>query len=188
MKKMNLEKIIDEITKELEEREKRQDFMLQKTRLIVRDCARAIKFLHANDFKQAKELAKKLDAQVKELRENDESFENIAFTAYQEYAEAKALLALLEKANVPDYKQLGIPWLPYLSGLADCVGELRRALQLALREGKREDAEYYFKKMNELYDELMVLKFASSLVGALKRKQDVLRSQVEQARSEMLRH
>jgi len=185
---MNLSEIIEEITKELEELEKRQDFALQKTRLVVRDCARAIKLLHTNNFKQAKELAKKLDAQVKELRENDKGFENIVFTAYQEYAEVKTLLALLEKTSVPDYKQLGIPWLPYLSGLADCVGELRRALQLALREGKREEAEYYFKKMNELYDELMVLKFSSSLVGALRRKQDVLRSQVEQARSEMLRH
>ena len=42
--------------------------------------------------------------------------------------------------------------------------------------------------MNEIYDHLMVLKYSGSLVGPLKHKQDMVRGQVEHARSEMLRH
>ena len=48
-------------------------------------------------------------------------------------------------------------------------------------------AEYYFAALDSLYEQLMVLKYSSSLVGSLKRKQDVLRGQLEAARGEMLR-
>ncbi|MBI5037031.1 hypothetical protein HZC09_06855 [Candidatus Micrarchaeota archaeon] len=101
--------------------------------------------------------------------------------------EIKAFLALVKKESLPTPEELKIDVLSYLNGLSDCVGELRRALQLALRADKKKEAEYFFERMNYIYNNLMVLKFSSSLVGPLKRKQDMVRGQIEQARSEMLR-
>lgn len=185
---MTLEKIVDALDKKFAEQEKAQDAALSMSRLVIRDCAKAIRHLHTGHVQESHAVVKTLDADVKKLQKAaGEDFQHIATSAYQEYAEIKCLSALLEKKELPTPEELGIDELSYLAGLADCVGELRRALQLALRAEKTADAEYLFEKMNYIYDNLMILKYSSSLVGPLKRKQDMIRGQVEQARSEMLR-
>ena len=184
---MTLEKTIEKIMKELDEKEKRQDVVLQLSREAIRDCAKAIRHLHTGQNKDCHAAVKQLDEKMKKLHEFDNDFSHISQTAYQEYSEIKCLLAILEKKELPDQKELGIDWQTYLSGLADCVGELRRSLQLSLKNDDYDTAEYLFVKMNYIYDNLMQLKYSGSLVGALKRKQDMIRGQVEQARSEMLR-
>ena len=184
---MTLEKTIEKLMKELDAKEKRQDAVLQLSREAIRDCARAIRHLHTGQHKECLATVKHLDEKMKTLHEFDEDFSHISQTAYQEYSEIKCLLAILDKKELPDFKDLGIDWQTYLSGLADCVGELRRSLQLALKNDDYNTAEYLFEKMNYVYDNLMQLKYSGSLVGPLKRKQDMIRGQVEQARSEMLR-
>lgn len=186
-KSKKLEKTVSEIIKELTEKEKRQDALLQKTREIVRECARAIKCIHLSDLKECKKIVMRLDGEVRELQKIGADFEGITQTALQEYVEVKCLLAFIERRELPSHRELGVPGVVFLNGLADCVGELRRQIQIALRAGNARDAEHFFDAMNEVYDELMTIKFSGSLVGALKRKQDVLRTQIEQARSEILR-
>lgn len=182
-----LEASISEIEKKLQDMEKRQDVVLQLSREVIRDCAKAIKSIHLNDMPQCELLLKQIDAKVSELKKADEDFGHISANCYQEVVEVKVLYALMKKKEIPALKELNVDYIAYLTGLADATGELRRALQLSLRAGKKEDAEFYFQKMNEIYDNLMTLKYSSSLVGPLKRKQDVLRGQIEQARSEMLK-
>ncbi len=185
---MTLESTISRIDGELAAREKRQDTVLQHTRLVIRDCAKAIRHLHTGQFVEADSLVKDLDAHVRDLEKSAaKDFYHIGQQAYQEYAEIKCLIALVHKKPLPSPEELGLDDQSYLAGLADCVGELRRSLQLALRDGNKKEAEYFFEKMNHIYDNLMVLKYSSSLVGPLKRKQDMVRGQVEHARSEMLR-
>ncbi|MBI4361099.1 hypothetical protein HY572_04995 [Candidatus Micrarchaeota archaeon] len=184
---MSLEKTIARIDGELSEKEKRQDVVLADSRVVIRNCAKAIRHLHTGDMAEAKKVVKALDADVAALKKVAQDFEHIASSAYQEYVEIKCLLSLLEKKELPTPGDLKVDDQSYLAGLADCVGELRRSLQLALKAGKKKDADYLFGKMNYIYDHLMLLKYSSSLVGPLKRKQDMIRSQVEQARSELLR-
>ncbi len=178
---------ISKITKMLDEKERNQDAVLRLSREIIRDCARAIRSIHTQDFNEAQELILQLDAKISKLQEHDLEFGHISEQCYQEIVEIKVLDAIFKRREIPDFDDLAVGYKPWLSGLADVVGELRRATQLSLREGKKEDAEYYFKVMNEIYDNLMVLKYSSSLVGNLKHKQDMIRGQIEQARSEMLR-
>lgn len=184
---MTLEKTIARIDGELSEKEKRQDVVLSDSRVVIRNCAKAIRHLHTGDVPEAKKVVAALDEDVAALKKVASGFEHIATSAYQEYVEIKCLLALLEKEKLPSPEQLKVDDQSYLAGLADCVGELRRSLQLALKAGKKKDADYLFEKMNYIYEHLMVLKYSSSLVGPLKRKQDMIRNQVEQARSELLR-
>ena len=182
-----LSESIAEIDAKLHEMEKRQDAVLTASREIIRDCAKAIRFIHTDDLKSCEKTVSEMEKKIIELKKVEKDFEHISQQSYQEIVEIKTLLALFKRKDIPSMEELKVDYQAYLSGLADCVGELRRALQLSLRKGKKDDAEYYFEKMNEIYDNLMILKYSSSLVGPLKRKQDVLRSQIEQARSEMLR-
>ncbi|MCX6767897.1 MAG: hypothetical protein NTY90_04185 [Candidatus Micrarchaeota archaeon] len=182
-----LEKTIQQIISILDEREKRQDKVLALSREIIRDSAKAIKSIHVNDADETARIVADLDGKIVEMKKMQEGFTHISQNCYQEYAEIKSLYAIISHKEMPTYEELGIEFLPYLTGLADTVGELRRQIQLALRNKNKKDAEYFFDKMNEIYDNLMIIKYSSSLVGSLKHKQDVIRGQLEQSRSEMLR-
>jgi translin len=187
-KDASLAEAVRDVVGVLAAREKKQDELVGETRLFIRECANAIKALHEDNYAAARAATAKLDAQVKALKEKGGGeFDGMLQTPLQEYVEIKCLLALLEERALPSPRELGVDGVSFLNGLADCVGELRRALQIALRKNDHARAEYLFAKMNELYDELMTVKFSASLVGGLRRKTDVLRGQLEQARSEMLR-
>ena len=182
-----LGKVVDELSVKLREREKNQDKVLPLSREVVRDCANAIRHLHTGNKKECDAVIVELTKKVRELQKVGEMFPHIVDQPLQEFAEIMIFYSLLFHKQMPSPAELGIPVKPYLSGVADVVGELRRALQLALKDGDHKEAEYFFKCMNEFYDELMVLKFSASLVGNLKHKQDMVRGQLEHARSEMLR-
>ncbi len=186
--RLGIAKDIAGIVSSLAEQEKRQDAVLPLAREVVRDCSIAIRHLHTGDLDACRSLVKGIAEKVKNLQAvAGEEFAHTADTAYQEFVEVSALLAIVERNPIPSYRELGVPPITFLNGLADCSGELRRQIQIALKNNASKDAEYYFACLDELYEELMTIKFSSSLVGALKRKQDVLRGTLESARSEMLR-
>lgn len=187
MAKSKLERAFEKIITELDGREKRQDEVIRRHREVIRDCAKAIKCLHAGEKEEAAAFLSKVEEGVAALKKGDEGFEHISESAYQEYCEVKTLEAVLSRREPPTYEELGVSFQSWLAGLADAVGELHRALQNALRAGDAKEAEYLYSQMNCIYDNLMVIKYSGSLVGPLKRKQDMVRHQLEQAHSEMLR-
>jgi translin len=182
-----VEESIKRIVGELSEKEKRQDEVLKLQREVIRDCALAIRHLHTGDLKEAEKTTAIAEKKLKQVSLIDKGLKHNSAQCFQEFVEVRSLLALVQRKAVPSQDELGVDTVAYLNGLADTSGELRRAMQIALGDGKRKDAQYYFDCLSELYDNLMLVKFSSSLVGPLKHKQDVVRSQVEQARSEMLR-
>ncbi|MEW6329404.1 MAG: hypothetical protein AB1468_04765 [Candidatus Micrarchaeota archaeon] len=183
-----LSKTVEHIIQELKAREKAQDKLLVLVRELVRGCSIAIKCIHSKDMEEAERQMREVERLVKEARSLDKGFENITAIAYQEYCEAKLLLALIARRKLPGYEELGVPFEIYLLGLCDVVGELRREM---LEEMKRNDsrrAEYYFERMNEIYEAMLPIRFSNSLLPQFRKKQDVARTQVEHARSELLHH
>ncbi len=177
---------VGSIVLELSKREKVQDSCLQENREFIRNCANAIKHVHTGKLEDAERIFKELKKKVKYFRELHD-FEGVSSSALQEFVELAVVLAALKREKLPGQKELGVETIPYLNGYADAVGELRREMQIALKNSDVENSEYFFDLMNGVYEILMSIKFSASLVGDLKRRQDVARSQVEHARSEMLR-
>lgn len=180
-----LEASVAAIAKELEAREKLQDRMLVLNREMVRSCATAIKEIHAGNADNAEEILKQVGAKIKTISDAD-GFTGISSPIYQEYCEAAVLLALIKRKSVPGHEELRIPFVPYLNGLLDCVGELRREMLEALRRGDHAQAGYFFDAMSGIYELLLPLKYSRSILPEFRRKQDVARIQVENARSELL--
>ncbi|HIH21023.1 TPA: hypothetical protein HA244_07190, partial [Candidatus Micrarchaeota archaeon] len=129
----NLGKTISSIAKKLDSMEKRQDEVIVLSRGLIRDCANAIRHLHTGDLKEARALVREIDGKAKKLSEIKQGFEGTASQAFQEYIEIKSLLAILENESLPDFGKLGVDYRQFLSGLADVVGELRRAMLIALK-------------------------------------------------------
>lgn len=182
-----LERSIEKICEMLRRQERAQDGLLVLTREIVRGCALAIKAMHARERKLARRELEKVERLVRKARKGSKDFEYVVLTAYQEYAEAKILLAVQEGEELPTYEELDIPFEAYLLGLCDAVGELRREMLEELKRGRRKNAQRYFETMNAIYEAMLPIHFSNSLLPNFKKKQDVARIQVEQARSELLR-
>ncbi|MDD5337307.1 MAG: hypothetical protein PHS02_02385 [Candidatus ainarchaeum sp.] len=177
---------IKEIEKSLIKKEAVLDELIRKNREIVRITANSIKEMHAGNLEEAKKL---LDAGEKEMKAISAEVSKYGMDSnhiMQEYAEARLLLFAIERKELPGSRELGVAPEPYLTGLLDCMGELKRQMYESLRKGKRKDAEYYFELMEKIYDELLPLKFSSALLPDFRRKQDVARMQIEQARGELL--
>jgi translin len=178
---------VDEIEKRLMEKEKKLDRLVIKNREIVRLCSNAIKAIHAYDLNEAKKLLKEAEKQITEINEYAKDFPAQTNHVMQEFIEAKVVLHAIEKKTILSYRELGMP--PeeaYLNGLLDAVGELKREMYESLRRGNKHEAEIYFKMMEEIYDQLLPLRFSTALLPEFRRKQDVARIQIEQARGELL--
>lgn len=187
---MKLSEILQPLRDEIENDDGVRENVLPLARAVVRKCSESIKETHRGNFEEAAKL----------LAEAKESVENAASsrkgskflsssrsldTAYQEMAEAANLLSLLKDGVYAPPKKYGIPSRPFLTGLADTVGELRRAVLDALRNDDVERANVLSRFMEEILDELGTFDFPNALVPDLRRKCDVARSIIERTRGDL---
>ncbi|MBI2079447.1 RNA-binding protein [Candidatus Micrarchaeota archaeon] len=177
---------IEEIEKELMEKEEALDKILNKKREVVRLCSNAIKSIHGKDMDQAKKYVKEAEKEINSLRKVDPDLAFHINHVLQEYVEAKVTISVVEEKLVPPYKDFDVPIESYLNGLLDATGEIKREMYESLRKGKKKDAEVYFEIMEKIYDALLPLKFSNAVLPEFRRKQDVARIQIEQARGELL--
>lgn len=177
---------INAIEKKLSDKEKHFDKVLAENRKIVRSCSNAIKAIHAYDLKTAKKHLKDAEKGLKKISQYSEEFPSQLNHVYQEYAEAQIVLSAVELKKIPGYGALKVPEIPYLLGLLDAIGELKREMYESLRRGNQNEGGFYFKMMEEIYDELLPLRFSNAVLPEFRKKQDIARIQIEQARGELL--
>jgi translin len=174
---------VEEVEKLLLKKEEELDKYLREERGLVRLCSGAIKEVHRGNIEKAKELAGKAK----------EGFEALPAVAWrkkhveQEYAEAAVLISIVDGKGVPGHAKIGVGPEAYILGLLDCIGELKRLVFECLRKGEREKAEGYFGEMEKIYEEVGHLHFSSALIPEMRRKQDVGRMQVEDARGKLIK-
>ena len=183
---MALELGMKEIEKKLMDKENQMDEVLAKSRTIVRACANSIKAIHAKDVKEAKKQIAEAEEGIAGIAKYSDEFPSQLNHILQEYAEARIVFSAVEGGRIPSFREMKIGEIPYLNGLLDATGELKREMYESLRHGKKKDAEKYFAMMEGIYDALLPLRFSNAVLPEFRRKQDVARMQIEQARGELL--
>jgi translin len=182
-----LERSIDKMAGELKKKEASQDALLRLTRELVRECSVGIKLVHSKDMQAAEVQKKKAHELLLKIKKLEKGFEYLVDQSYQEYVELVLLVSIVKREEHPTHESLKLPFGPFMTGLLDCVGELRRQMLEELRAGNKNDAEYYFEVMSRMYEATLPLRFSNSILPNFRKKQDVARMQVESARSELLR-
>ena len=100
--------------------------------------------------------------------------------ALKEYTEAAVTLALIESSRpMPTADELGIGAAPYLGGLADTVGELRRFILDALRTDDFSRCEELLDVMDEIYTVLVTMDYPDAVTRGLRRSTDMVRGILE---------
>ncbi len=177
---------IEEIEKRLIKKEELFDKVHMKNRGIVRSCSNAIKAIHAKELTEAKKYLQDAENEITAIEKIAGEFPEQMNHILQEYAEAMIVLSAVEKRKIPCFKELKVSEIAYLNGLLDATGELKREMYESLRRGNKHEAEIYFKMMEQIYDVLLPLRFSNTVLPDFRRKQDIARIQIEQARGELL--
>ena len=183
----NLEKIVEKIEAELDEKDEVREVALKSSRAVIRMSGGILRGLHRKEdvsgqFKNLREEISRLSGLLAD--HPDIATAGYVESAYQEYAEAGIMISLLENGDAPSPEELGIGNVPYLLGLADTVGELRRACLDELKSGKVERANTLLERMEDIFAELMRFDYPEAILP-IRRKQDVVRSLLEKTRGEV---
>ena len=104
--------------------------------------------------------------------------------ALMEYSEAAILASIVAEGRIPSFSEIGVPAGPWVLGLADSVGELRRIVTTRLMDGDMEGARRFFGIMEEISGEIMMLDVPDA-VAPVRRKQDIVRGIMDRTRSDM---
>ena len=185
-----LRSILKEVKEELIQKDDVRENAQKKMRKATSLSKQAILLMHQKKFdkagksiKNAKEIISKLQISAKEYP--DIIYSGMFSAALQEYAEANVFQGLIKEARFVTPNEINVPALDYVLGLADVIGEYRRLVLDALREGEVKKGEEGLKIMDDSYIELMAMDEAYMLVPGLRRKCDMARRIIETTRGDV---
>ena len=189
---MKLSDILTPLRNEIDSDDLVREKTLPLGRTAVRKCSEAIKMTHRGKFDEASALVIEASRIISEAAQEVSKSDFIQRSkgldvAYQELAEAANLLSLVEHGTFTTPADYDIPARPYMNGLADTVGELRRGALDLLRHDNIERAETFLGFMEEILEELQTFDYPNAVVPDLRRKCDVGRSLVERTRGDLTR-
>ncbi len=186
----NLESISEQARKDLSAKDEAREKMLPLCRDAIRYSGNAIRAVHRQEFKKADELIKTahsmLDDAEKVVKDCSElNGTGIIRDAHKELSEAKITLALVTGKSIPGPKELGVDTAAYLNGLGEAVGEIRRYLLDAMRQGDLSRGEELLNVMDDIYSILVTIDFPDAITGGLRRTTDMVRGVLERTRSDL---
>jgi len=175
---------------ELDRKNAAREQALRWSRELVRACANSIRAVHRRDFSAAEELLSQANALNDQICSLLAQMADIYWTGYvqdaqKELVEACCTLALVRGTALPDPETLGVAPAPFLNGLAEAVGEMRRYLLDMLRRGEVEGCERLLGAMDDIYALLVTLDYPDALTGGLRRTTDSTRGILEKTRGDL---
>lgn len=163
--------------------------LLQLTRRTSRLASWAIIQIHREQISKAKTTlaeAEECIAQIRSLLDELSEFKQAGYVivAFQEFAEAKTLFGFATRHKMLLHRDVGVDWMPYLLGLLDFIGELRRMTMDQLKGGKLKEAQGTFECMESVFEDLFLLD-RTSIIPTFRRKMDVAKKLVEATRADV---
>jgi translin len=187
---MNLEEMGRGFAERFDAKMKAREQALAEARRSIRSSANAIRAIHRGDLDRAHALMEESGEAVRGGMEACRDHPDVAFAGYlqdaqKEYSEARLTEAAVTGADLPGPDELGVQLAPYLNGLAETVGEIRRHILDLLRAGEVEESERLLGAMDDIYSLLVTIDYPDAITGNLRRSTDVARSIMEKTRGDL---
>jgi len=175
---------------ELDDKFAARERALSLSRKTIRSSANAIRSLHRGDLAEADRLMDEASLLVAEAAallsdHGDVRYAGFVDDAAKEYAEARTTYALALGHPLPLPSDLGVGVTPYLNGLGEAVGELRRRMLDLLRAEQMDEAEATLDAMESIHGLLAGLDYPDGMTGGLRRTTDVARALIERSRADL---
>ncbi len=180
----------EEIRTRLEAKNRAREQALQHSRSIIRHSALAIRAVHRNERPLALEHLGQARSEAGTLREALAPYPDLYFAGYsqdalKELAEASIVYALVGGERLPSPDELQVDAAPYLNGLGEAAGELRRHCLDIMRSGESREAERLLTMMDDIYSLLVTLDYPDAITGNLRRTTDMVRGVTERTRGDL---
>src|SRR5919107_6226676 len=119
---------LEEIDKSLKDVQDRREKLIKGTRDVVMLCSKSIVAMHHGQLEDAKSKMDQAKAMLEEFRKyaRQDLYRYIT-VAEQELVEAYALKSVMDNKPMPSMRELDVTGESYLTGLLDCVGEIKRS-------------------------------------------------------------
>lgn len=182
---------IEAIAREvLDSRNDAREVALATSRRVIRLSANTIRSLHRGETEAAGVLVGEAEGELRQLTEAvadhpDLQFAGFTIDAQKEFSEARLTFAIVAGVPLPTSMDLGVDVVPFLHGLGETVGEVRRRLLDTLRDGDVDEAERLLGEMNLIVDLLAALDYPDGMTAGLRRTTDVARALVERSRADL---
>ncbi len=178
----------DSITAELDELTGIRETALAATRKIIQLSSKVINGIHLGSATEGEmdRLGEAVEGLLSDLRDHPRiCYAPYVDSAIAEYCEAAAFWAVVNGRNIPTHAELGVDPGPYLLGLGDAVGEIRRYVLGRLKDGDVEKARFFYGRMEGVYEFISGFHYPKAVVD-IRRKRDVARSLLDRTLGELV--
>ena len=187
---MELEPIGGRIRERLDVVNKGREIALPKARQVIRFCSVAIRAIHRERFDEARTGLDQAKAALVEAQKALKDCPEIYYAGFlqdaeKEYSEGRVTLSLVTGEALPTPEELEIGFPPFLSGLGEAMGELRRHILDIIRKGKLTEGERFLTMMDDVYYFLISFDYPDALTPGLRRITDLARSVMEKTRGDL---
>lgn len=181
---------VGDVRAELDGRFSARETAITTGRKVIRSSANAIRALHRAEWEAADERIAEADSArdaILDALADQPAMVHAGFVtdALKELAEAHITRAVFLDRPIPGPDDLGMDPVPWLHGLGEAVGEVRRRLLDLLRAGEVEEAEVALATMDDIVDRLAEIDYPDGMTNGLRRTTDVARSLTERSRADL---
>ena len=183
-----IERSIERIDMIVSSKDKVREEAIKITRDIIRLAGNVITHTLNENFDYAEKNLMNLRELVKKLNgiitpHPDIAYSGLVYNAVAEYVEAELLFSFIKYRRLIEFDELakiGVHYIPYIHGLCDLVGELKRYGLELIRKSRFEEANHIATIMEHIYHTLRkLIEYPDALVPGLRRKIDVMRRVIE---------
>jgi translin len=187
---MDLEPIAQPIRETFAAKQASRDTALRLSRETIRFCATSIRATHRGDSPEARSLLDQARGHLGQLKGAVADYRELRYTGFiddaqKEFAEANVVFAIVFGHDVPTPTDLDVDHVPYLNGLGEAAGELRRFVLDRIRAREFQRCEGALEAMDEIYRVLITMDFPDAMTGGLRRTTDMVRGVLERTRGDL---
>jgi translin len=187
---VDLKPLAEEFQRRFDRKMVAREAALVSARQAIRSSANAIRATHRGELDEAHRLQQKARTALDEgeraaAEQPDILFAGFIQDAQKEYAEARLTEAVINGEDLPALDELRVGVAPYLNGMAEAIGEARRAILDLLRRGEVQRSEAILSAMEDMYYVLVSMDYPDAITGHLRRSTDVARSIIEKTRGDL---
>lgn len=190
MGRPDLDPLSAAVRRDLDDKYQARETGYGNSRKVIRLSANAIRALHRDEREVAAALMEEAGRLLREAEaalaaHPDVRYAGFVGDASKEYAEARLTGAVFAGEPLPLPADLGVDAAPYLNGLGEVVGEMRRRLLDRMRAADLAEAERLLEGMDAICELLADLDYPDAMTGGLRRTTDVARALIERSRADL---
>lgn len=180
----NVQSSLDEINGDLKDVEERREKLIKGTRDVISICSKSIIAMHHDQMEKAEMNMQQAKIMLDEFRQYSKTdLYRYVSVAEQEIVEAYGLKSVIQNSAIPSMRDLNVSGPSYITGLLDCIGEIKRMVYDKMRTGRAEDAAKLFYLMQDIYSSIFPFAVYDHLVSGMRRKLDVAKMLIEDVRA-----